>query len=71
MIAIEDMTIKTYTSIEKDIGNRFGLSLLKDTKVLPKRGLSLMLLSIGIGAGNLQPEKDIDRTADRTYQISL
>jgi hypothetical protein len=31
-----------------------------------------MHLSIGIGAGNLQPEKDIDRTvADRTYQIRV
>ena len=27
-----------------------------------------MLLSIGIGAGNLQPEKDIGRTIDRAYQ---
>jgi hypothetical protein len=31
-----------------------------------------MLLSIGIGAGNLQPEeKDIGRTIDRTYKISF
>jgi hypothetical protein len=30
-----------------------------------------MHLSIGIGAGNLQPEKDIDRTADRAYKICV
>ncbi len=30
-----------------------------------------MLLSIGIGAGNIQPEKDIGRTIDRTYKISF
>ncbi len=28
-----------------------------------------MLLSIDIGTGNLQPEKNINRAIDRTYQI--
>ena len=30
-----------------------------------------MLFSISIGTGNIQPEKDIDRITDRTYQISV
>ena len=30
-----------------------------------------MFLSIGIGTGNIQPEKNIGRTIDRTYQINL
>ena len=30
-----------------------------------------MFLSIGIRTGNLQPEKDIGRAIDRTYQIYL
>jgi hypothetical protein len=45
--------------------------LLKDMKSSKER-IELMLLSLGIGAGDLQPEKDIHRTViDRAHKISV
>jgi hypothetical protein len=45
--------------------------LLKDMKSSNER-LELMLLSLGIGTGDLQPEKDIHRTViDRAHKTSV
>gem|GEM_PF-2487435 len=36
-----------------------------------KETKACMLLSIGIGTGHLQPEKDIHRIINRTYPIGV
>jgi hypothetical protein len=71
MIVDPGYDAKKLYEYSKSIENRPNLSCRVIQKYVQKEAWACMLLSIGIRTGCLQPEKNIDRTTDRTYQINL
>ncbi len=65
------MTIRTCTSIARRYWDNLVCPVVERDESTPKKRLDLWFLSIGIGAGYLQPEMNISRAIDRTYQINL
>ncbi|HXT84731.1 MAG TPA: hypothetical protein VN704_10460 [Verrucomicrobiae bacterium] len=70
MIFDPDAVIKLYEYSKNALGIDLVCPIGRYENTSKKR-LDLMLLSIDIDTGNLPSEKNIHRTSDRTYQISL